>query len=115
MYFLPFNSRTRFVAFRDTPEIEERLGQFLLPGRSWEQLNNNPFLFNAMHDGDARTGVFFKRGRSFVTNSAGNPQVEFVNNPKSLLFSFGSYKVASSSGSFSYDNLNQNYVRIECF
>ncbi len=113
MYFLNFDARTRFVAFNDTPQVEEKLGQWLLNERIWEELENNAFLQSNIVNGTPILGVFFKKNKTFITNSSGLPQVQFDGNPRSLLFAFGHYKVASASGSFSYDRINTNYTRHE--
>lgn len=113
MYFLPFQSRTRFAAFKDTPEVEQALALWLSNERSWNELQENQFLLDNLVNGDPVLGVFFKKEGSFVTKSIGNPQIKFDGNPKSLLFIFGHYKVTSSSGTFSYDKIAPEYTRRE--
>lgn len=113
MYYLPFQSRTRFVAFEDTDQVEEYLTQWLVEGRHWDHLEEDTFLKDHMVDGEGILNVFFKRGKTFIVSGGGFPQVQFEGNPRSLLFVHGTYKIAKGSGSFSYDKMIPAYMRYE--
>jgi hypothetical protein len=113
MYFLPFSGRTRFAAFEDLPAVEGELKRVLANDLTWEDLLANEVLSDKIVDGKDILGVFFKKDKTFITNNSGLPQVEFEGNPRSLLFVFGVYQIASSSGTFSYGNINSEFVRRE--
>ncbi len=111
MYFLPFESNTRFVALRDTADVESYLSDWLLRERSWDDLYNDDFLVSNIVTGEPVLGVFFKRGESFITNAIGHPQIRFEGNPGSLLFIFGHYKIIDSNSSFFYEKIRESYIR----
>ncbi len=113
MYFLPFQSRTRFAAFKDTPAVEAELNNWLVEGRTWDDLPSNTLLMNNIVKGNPILGIFFQRNNTFITNNVGSPQISFEGNPKTLLFIMSDYKVASSSGSLYYENIQEDYIRRE--
>jgi hypothetical protein len=113
MYFLPLPPNTRFAAFRDLPGVESELSQFTATARTWEELLANATLTANMVTATPRHGILFDLSGTYVVSEMGMPQLEFANNPKSLLFVWGSYTVASGTSAYAYERMKAGYTRWE--